>query len=181
MKISEILKILKTFNYSINIKRDYINEDKINFYMPTYRNLHLLHKYIDSITENNKKAFILSGAYGTGKSYLISILLNLLSKDFEKNKINIFFNKAKKEYSEINKIIEKAEKNKYLIVFAEDSFQDFKQSIIMGIIKTAEENKIRLNLPTVFNIILEKIERWKKEHIDIYEKVLFQIKKAKIE
>lgn len=181
MKISEILKILKTFNYSINIKRDYVNEEKINFYMPTYRNLHLLHKYIDSITENNKKAFILSGAYGTGKSYLISILLNLLSKDFDKNKTNIFFDKAKKEYSEINKIIEKAEKNKYLIVFAEDSFQDFKQSIIMGIIKTAEENKIRLNLPTVFNIILEKIERWKKEHTDIYEKVLHQIKKEKID
>ena len=48
INVNDILKILTTFNYSINIQRDYESYEKINFYMPTYKNLNLIHKYVET-------------------------------------------------------------------------------------------------------------------------------------
>ena len=176
IKVNDILKILTTFNYSINIQRDYESYEKINFYMPTYKNLNLIHKYVETITGNNKKSFILSGAYGTGKSYLISILLNFLSNTFNEKEIAGLIKKSSKGvYGDIDKLINTVKDKSYFIVFADDSFQDFRQSIIMGILKQAKINNIEMNIPTIFKIILDKIEKWEKDYGDIIKKINYYL------
>ncbi|OQY09221.1 MAG: hypothetical protein B6I28_03445 [Fusobacteriia bacterium 4572_132] len=180
MKINKILKLLKTFNYSINIQRDYLDEEKINFYMPTYKVIHLINKYIDNITKNGKKSFILSGAYGTGKSFLISLLLHLLNSETNIRKIDTFISKSRKVYSETETLIDEIKNQRQLVVFAEDNYNDFKQAITMGIIKTAKLKNISLNIPTVFRIIIEKIKNWEKNHIDLIKKAEIYLKKENI-
>ena len=159
--MNEIVKILDTNNYSINVKNDYMNLEKINSYYPTFRNLKLLDKLLNRINTDKGGAILLSGAYGTGKSYFTSVLMNILDKDFRVVNYTNFLKKADNIY-DINENMKKFENKKYLIVFIEDNVSEFSKGLLLGINKAVKRTKIKLNLSTQYEIIEKKISYWKK-------------------
>lgn len=175
--IKDVVKIIES-GYSINIKNDYRNNKKINAYIPTIKNIRLLDKFIRDITNKEASSYILSGAYGTGKSYFISVLANLLSDSFDSDKSNNLIENINKKYS-LDKKINVLKNNDYLIVFAEDIYSNFKKSFSIGINKCIKENNLNIKLNTEFNTIKEKIERWEIKHPNIYEKLIEELKKRK--
>ena len=92
-KAIEITKV----GFSINIERDYKDNEKINSYIPTEKNIKLLSKLTKDILNKKNGSYILSGAYGSGKSYFLSVLLNILSVK-NNNEINIFLNRAEQKF-----------------------------------------------------------------------------------
>lgn len=89
--MEKIIHILNTNNYSINLRSDYTDKEKLNAYYPTFNNMRLLDKFLLSIDNKTNGAIILSGAYGTGKSYLTALLASILGtdlkyKDYESSK-----------------------------------------------------------------------------------------------
>ena len=172
--MNEIVKILDTNNYSINVKNDYMNLEKINSYYPTFRNLKLLDKLLNRINTDKGGAILLSGAYGTGKSYFTSVLMNILDKDFRVVNYTNFLKKADNIY-DINENMKKFENKKYLIVFIEDNVSEFSKGLLLGINKAVKRTKIKLNLSTQYEIIEKKISYWKKEYPLTYQAFITQI------
>lgn len=166
--MNEIVKILDTNNYSINIKNDYMNLKKINSYYPTFRNLKLLDKLLTMINIDKGGSILLSGAYGTGKSYFTSVLMNILDKEFSVKNYTDFLKKADNIY-DIKETIGKFENKKYLIIFIEDNVSEFSKGLLLGINKTVKRTKIKLNLSTHYEIIEKKIASWKKEYLATYQ------------
>ncbi|MGX6591717.1 hypothetical protein [Cetobacterium ceti] len=171
IKMESIVKILDTNKYSINIQDDYTDQKKIDNYYPTYRNLKLLNKFLEMIYENKSMSVLLSGAYGTGKSYFTAVLLNILKDFYKKENYKIFLEKSEKIYS-LNKILEKNKNKKYFIVFLDDSIDDFSKALFQGINQSAKRDKIKLNLVTKYEIIKIKIEKWEKNYKETYNKFL---------
>lgn len=164
-KVIEITKV----GFSVNIERDYKDNEKINSYIPTEKNIKLLTKLTKGVLNKKNGSYILSGAYGSGKSYFLSVLLNLLSAENE-NEIDIFLNRADEKFP-IKETYSKFNNQKYLVVFAKDRYFDYEKSILHGILEVIKREKLNINLNLESKIILEKIKFWNNNYSDIFLKL----------
>ena len=158
----KIIEVLDTFKYSCNIKSDYLDETRINAFLPNYQLVEYLKNLVSDITaKNSTKSVLISGAYGTGKSYLISILCAILSG----NNLNLQpLVKKIKNYTNTEKLIsQNINRSNYLIVFPQDTFKHFKQAITQGIVNACQDNELDVKFNYIFDIIVEKITQWQKE------------------
>lgn len=167
---NKIIEILDTFKYSCNVKSDYLDEQRINGFLPNYQLVEYLKNIISDISaDNSTKSILLSGAYGTGKSYLISIVCAILSK----NNLNLrpLLKKIQKYISTEKLISEAINKSNYIIVFPQDSFNSFKQSITQGIVNTSKENHLDIGFTYIYDVIIDKINQWENEFPYFYNKL----------
>lgn len=75
------ITINKKFKSSVNLSFDLNNEEKIEQYIPTTDLCDVIKKYIKTVLkDSNFRSTTLSGPYGKGKSYLLLMILYLLSK-----------------------------------------------------------------------------------------------------
>ena len=155
--------------YSINIKNDFDNNHKMSSYIPTEKNSKLLEKLILGISKNINNSYLLSGAYGSGKSFFLSVLLNLLTNknDLEKNKL---INKIEEKYS-IKSTYKNIENKNYLTVFIDDKFEGYEKGLVIGVLEAIKNNNLNIKLNNEFNVIINKIETWKKNQKEIVDKV----------
>lgn len=167
--MNKILNILESFKYSINIKDDYLNNEKIIGFFPTYKTIHRLIKFINMINSKNNGSLLLSGAYGTGKSFQIAVLLAILTSKENNINFDILLQKMQNEDKNINDILNSIKTNNYLIVFPDDYFSDFKQSIVMGILDSIKTNQLEIDLNTNYNVIRQKILNWEKNYSFVYK------------
>ncbi|UDQ96967.1 hypothetical protein AAEX28_07910 [Lentisphaerota bacterium WC36G] len=175
--MAKIIEILPTFKYAINIRDDYANPEKLNSFIPTYTNVNLLANYLTSINSKSNKAFLLSGAYGTGKSFLISILIAFLNGKVDERSIMPLLNKID-EFSEYKQnITDYINKTKYAVVFANDIFGEFKQSLLVGMQESIKRYNLNINLNSSYDSILEKIQRWELNHKEFFKSLCLELKK----
>lgn len=81
---SDLIEINPIFQRSINLAYDLGNESKVAQYIPTPDSCAVMLQYFESILDEKKKttrASALIGPYGKGKSFLMVVLLYLLSGD----------------------------------------------------------------------------------------------------
>lgn len=164
--------------YSVSIKNDYRNIKKINSYIPTEKSMKLLDKFLYGITNQNNGSYLLSGAYGSGKSYFSSLLLNLLVNE-DINSLNILKKRAEEKYPFEN-ILNKLHNKKYLVVFAEDRYDTFLMAINMGILDCIKRNNLNIVLNSDYQVILEKFKSWEVQYPEILSRFSIELKKHNI-
>ena len=169
--MNEIVNILETNANSINIKNDYMNIEKINLYYPNYKILKTMEKILSLISSKNKGAFLLEGAYGTGKSYFTAILLNILSGNYNEENYKNFLIKSNKIYN-IERELSKFKDKKYFVVFINDLVGEFSKDLSLAIYQSAKRENINLNLSSDFEIIKERIAFWKNNYFETYNKFI---------
>ncbi len=172
--INRGIEVIET-GFSVNIENDFKINEKINAYIPTEKNIKLLAKISEGIINKEKGAYLLSGAYGSGKSFFISVLLNLFAIR-SKNEIKIFLERAEK-YFPLSETFNKLNDNKYLIVFARDRFSSFEKTILHGILDTIKNENLKIDLNVESEIILKKIKEWEKNNSSIIEKFIIELEK----
>ena len=178
--MKDIVNILGTNKHSINIKNDYKNKQKMNEYYPTYKNMRLLDKFLMGIEKKQEGSVILSGAYGTGKSYLVSLLLSVLDKDFSMGNYADLLEKTRSKF-DIEKTLKGFQKKKYFIVFADDGIKEFSKAILLGLYQRSKEEGLEMNLSLSYKIIQNKIKNWEINHSSTYEKMKTILKDKNIE
>lgn len=166
--MKDIVNILNTNNYSINLKNDFNNLDKINSYYPTFNNMRLLDKILTSIDNKTNGAILLSGAYGTGKSYFASILLNILNEKSEENIYENLIKKSEKIYN-IEDGIKRFQRKKIIPIFIDDSYENFSEGVFSGIKKAMTEYNLNIEIPSSFEIITKKLKGWEEDYPKIYK------------
>ena len=76
MRLSDLVKIDHRFEKSVNLLLDLNDESKLKLYIPTRSSIKLLTEYLEEVdTFSGKRANILIGPYGKGKSHLLFVLL----------------------------------------------------------------------------------------------------------
>ena len=83
MSLQSIISVDKKFQTSVNLEYDINNIDKITGYIPTEQSVAVMDRFLRGVyyPSSVKRANILVGPYGRGKSHLLLILSAIISLD----------------------------------------------------------------------------------------------------
>jgi len=170
----DFIKLTNAFKYSINLRYDIGDINKINSFIPTRKNLELFKDIFSSFKKNPvSRSRILIGAYGTGKSYFSMILGSILSDKNNPDKYNKLLKKIEKIDITLKNKIEDEIKNKppYLLVMPTVNNKSFTQAMLNGLKKSLERNNIIDNVfpETNFQAVKDKINQWKEKYPSTYK------------
>lgn len=200
-KISEIVKINSVLGSEVNLIEELFdvekNSKRMANYMPTKGHRDAFEKIVKGLYEiQDKRAYILNGSYGTGKSNLLLMIANYLMNNSDSETMKSFFdNYILREEDEkilehdteegieskkieiiknINKLksLRKTDKPHFVALCKYDVSGDFTEILLRAI----NEAFIRENLPvdkfdSIYNEAIRKIELWEEKKISFYDEL----------
>lgn len=171
-KLSDHIKVLSEFQYSINIEYDLYSDVKIQNYIPTTGALDIIEDVMLSTwSKSADRSRIFVGAYGKGKSHLALILIALLCRK-EKRLYKNLLNTIQKTKPELSKYIVSYQnsKQKLLPVVIQGSSVGIRQSFLLAIKKSLQENGMGSIMPnTYFSAAIDAINIWKEKYQETYQ------------
>jgi len=167
MKYNSLIYINENFQNSVNIEFDLFNEEKVKEYIPTSDVCDVLKAYLKSVLFHEKsKATALIGPYGKGKSFLVLILLFLVSSDSQSQTYVELLNKIKDVDLELyNYILEwRKSKKKLLPVVINENYDDISQSFLLALNDALKRVGLKDLIPnTIFTVCICIIDNWEKD------------------
>lgn len=171
MKYTEIVGVNSIFKNSINLELDYNDESKISQYIPTPEACLILNYYLhsflkDDLSDQYLRSTTLVGPYGKGKSFLLLVLMFIVSHDSTNKTWTDLLCKIKNINSETSRLIQELDRKKIrlLPVVLSSDYSDLKQSFMLSLKNYLEANDLDYILPeTSFDSAIEIIRKWKKD------------------
>ena len=165
--MSKMIHTAGNFQYSVNIAYDLQNPEKLRGFIPTKSSLDLLEDILLSAqSQSSKRARILIGAYGKGKSHIVLTILSILKhhepmSDFvhlvEKLSENPKLNQLVQNYYESGK--------KLLPVLVTGNGTSLGQSFLLSLKNTLSENGLSDFLPdTNYKAAVNAIKKWQADY-----------------
>lgn len=152
---------------SINIKYDYSSVSLIDSYYSTSAHSKLIKGVLSGALDlNNNKSHIAFGAYGSGKSYISSLLLGIVTKTYKKKHIKLLADKFRDIDNTVSLLLDEYNKTeiKYFPIVINGNEGDINNVIISQLAKLILDNNIRFSIPGHIEAILSITSKWKKEY-----------------
>lgn len=177
MSSLDFIDLSNAFKYSINIRYDIGNINKLNSFIATRKNLELFRDIFSSFKKNSvTRSRILIGAYGTGKSYFSMVLASILSDKDELDKYNSLLEKINKLDPNLKANIENEIANKppYLLILPSTNYKSFTQAMLNGLKRALDDNDIKEEVfpKTNFQAVKDKITQWENNYPETYKKFI---------
>jgi len=189
MKINKIIRLSDAFAAEVNVLRDYSyrnpegNEQKIKGYLPNKSSRSIIKSVLSCSPEStDKKLHLIISSYGTGKSYLLLMLANILEHPNKKT-LDSFIEKIndKEDYykdglsSTIDSQIENSDP--FLIVIPEYGDLDFDHSMLEGLKFALQKKGIDYVPKTNYEEAIKTIYHWEKKNPEAFRQLKEFIKK----
>jgi|GEM_PF-4127854 len=166
---------------SINIKYDLGDKSLLAGYYATNAHSSLIKNILKGEMGQTKiKAHIAFGPYGSGKSYISTLLTGMLTQKIAKKDIESIAAKygiVDEDISSVLRDFQQTRPQKHLPVLLNGYEGDFAQAIIKALNNTLRKYNIDFVLPGTHSEIEKIIKRWKNEYVETY--VLFTDKLEK--
>ncbi|MGI6359482.1 MAG: hypothetical protein ACOX02_00355 [Acholeplasmatales bacterium] len=165
---------------SINIKYDYNDSSILKEYIPTVIHSNLLEIVLRGVLQKNSlKSHVVYGPYGSGKSYIGSILTGILTKKYINKEIGLIKSKFSKINNQISSLISEYynQNIKYIPIIINGYEGKFNNVIIEKIINSLEEYGLDYKIPTLFSFIIQTVELWQKKYPNTYKEFIELLKK----
>lgn len=170
--MKKMISVASDFQSSVNIAYDLNNDSKLLNYIPTKSALDLLEDILLSTkNDSNRRARLLIGAYGKGKSHIILMILGILMKK-DRQLFDRLLTKTKKDNKKLYELIKSyyEDSKKILPVVIRGSNTSLSQSLLLSLQKTLEENELANFISeTNYSAAVATIERWKSDFPDTYK------------
>ena len=174
---SEILKINKNFQSSVNLELDLYNESKIDEYIPTRDICDVLKRYLlAALGDTNEKATTLMGPYGKGKSFLLLVLTFILGNKKNTKTWKRLFDKIKKVDRELSEIMLRIKENNIVLmpILINSNYDNLTQAFQLALSDSLKLNQLDQLIPqSAFSLCLEIIDKWEKKD-EIKTKIIDQ-------
>lgn len=171
--MNQMISVLPGFQSSVNIAYDLPNEARLGEFIPTQGAMELLKSILRSTASNaTDRARILIGAYGTGKSHIMLMILSVLMKRDLR-----LFHKAyaafQQDYALRDLLTQYYEKpGKILPVVVTGSSVSLSQSLLQALQRTLAENGLSDVMPeTNYAAAAAVICRWRADYPDTFHKL----------
>jgi hypothetical protein len=181
MKLNKIIKLSDAFATEVNVLRDYSyrspegNEEKVKGYLPNKSSRDILKSILLSCSEStDKKLHLIISSYGTGKSYLLLILANLLAnKKVESSFIDKIKDKEKYYNDGLSKNLDNHlnNSNPLLIVIPEYGDNDFDHALLEGLKFALKNNDIDYIPKTNYEEAIKTINHWNERSSHNYKQL----------
>lgn len=182
--LTEVIKFNSSFKTAINLYLSLNKAEKILNYVPTKSSVNFLNDYLEAILKNKEHATLLVGPYGKGKSHLLLVLLAILSMERSKENAEVITqlkNKIKNVEEIENSVISNIEtvwkEKKYLPVIINSTNNDLNQAFLSALNDALHRDHLEKLAPkTYFSEALRRIEEWKENYSDTYDKLCRELK-----
>jgi hypothetical protein len=176
MKINKIIKLSNAFATEVNVLRDYRyknpegNEQKIKGYLPNKSSRDVFKNILLNCSEStDKKLHLITASYGTGKSYLLLMLANLLDNNKRKALESLIEKINDKEEFYLDKLsvtLDNHLKNTdpFLIVIPEYGDPDFDHALLEGLKYALKNNDIDYIPKTNYEEAIKTIKHWETKN-----------------
>ncbi len=173
--LSEYVSTSQGFQYSINVKYDLYDKEKILNYIPLLQSASIIREVLTSThPESTQRSKIIVGSYGTGKSHLAVTLLSLLTKMFPPETYSELIKKIKNICPETADIVlHQIHKGaKFLPVVLTGGEQTVTQLLLNGLQLALKEHGLEHLMPeTNMNAALEQIKFWHENYPAAYQEL----------
>ncbi|WP_288080834.1 hypothetical protein [Faecalibaculum rodentium] len=156
----------KSYKPSINTKFDFGKSSLLNDFIPTASQIDAIGKIFNSLKENSHNhSHMIVGPYGTGKSYLVTLIGGILSKQYSTAQIADFINRISvlsdnailptliNSYQESN--------NSFIPILINGNEGSFEEAILNSLSSIMPEYIDNYLFPGISTTIINTIERWK--------------------
>lgn len=166
---SNCFHISKDFIPAIKVEYFMNNIQKLTNYIPTEKSLDIIRNFC--INENGSNVII--GAYGSGKSHLISLLSNIMSCNYKYDDYKSLVDRIRNVDEEIADLFEKRlkKKNKRFVIIPPYNVHTFEQAILIGITKALErEGYSHIIIENSYDKAINEIKKWEKRFPETFNK-----------
>lgn len=142
------------------------NADRMAMYRPTKAHRKAFERICRGLYQpNDKKFYLLSGSYGTGKSHLCLMLANVLSRSSGDPEINGFYENYEKLDAEHGKMLRNVRKSgQYLVAICDyHSGKRFEDVVLKAILDAAKAAGLDAGVITEFDEAERVLEDWEKK------------------
>ena len=168
MSYADLIRQEGEYTYSANIQFDITNDTKLLRFIPNETSIELFRDYFTDMTRNspNNHARILYGSYGTGKSHFLTVLAQILEKDFITGVAFTTLLERIKAYDsalahDIESFTSDNSRRPFLVVPIVFDFDDFDRCIYFSLKKKLDSIGVNIQYKTFFDQALTLLEQWK--------------------
>ena len=168
------IDVAKGFQTAVNIAYDLNNNSKVRSFIPTQSSLDIIEDILlSTATSATRRARVLIGAYGRGKSHSILVLLSLLAGK-DKSLFDALLAKMRKNNPSLYEYtMEYLSSDRRLLPIVIRGSSTSLSSSFLGALQTtlSDEGMIDLMPETHFKSAVNAIERWKESFPETYKKL----------
>lgn len=179
-RMGELVGVQGGFKPSVQLPNDFFDQEQnrhfVENYIPTPEILDIFMSVRDSLQSNSEqRARSFVGTYGTGKSDLMLMIANYITRSADDPLLKPFFQKLRLLNDSKAKAIYDArlEKPPFLLVLLQaDTAITFNSFVLRGLADALEENNLEDLLGnTYYQAALNQIETWESDYPDIIQRL----------
>ncbi|MCS4169391.1 phage pi2 protein 07 [Salinibacter ruber] len=142
------------------------NRQRLENYVPTQASRKALKGMLEGTSAGKmNRVHLLTGSYGTGKSYLLLVLANLLGRGMEGEEVETLVERIRKKErryeDDLSEEVRRArDLDRYLVVVPDFAEKDFKRALLDALRRALEQEGIDYRPRTEYRRASELIERW---------------------
>lgn len=171
MRLVDLVKIDHRFEKSVNLLLDLNDRSKLKLYIPTRSSVKLLGGYLNEVNSfSGKRANILIGPYGKGKSHLLLVLMALLSGTASAE-LEDLISKIEMIDKDVFVVIGNTyRKKKLLPVIINPNSGTLAQAFVRSLSQALKHEHLQDVVPeNYFSEALRTIEQWKQFYKNTYK------------
>lgn len=176
--LNEFISVAEGFQTSVNIGYDLYGDEKAKSFIPTISAIDIIEDVmLSTASPSARRARILIGAYGRGKSHIILVLLSLL---FKKDRAQ--FETLLAKMKEVNPslydfVLEYLKSDKKILpVVISGSSASLTQSFLNALQQSLHNAKLDYLMPeTHFKAAIASIKNWKTNYPETYKRLLAEL------
>jgi len=168
-KISDIVKLKSGYANFVELKSAYEatqeNAERMAMYRPTKAHRVAFERICRGLYQpNDKKFYLLSGSYGTGKSHLCLMTANLLSRSSGDPEIAGFYENYAKLDPEKAKLLKNIRKDgQYLVAICDYHSGHFEDVVMKAIFDACKTKGLSTGVETEFDEAERQLDWWQKK------------------
>lgn len=171
-ELQEFIRISPGFKAAVNLRKERDNLAKVAGYIPTEVAREIILDFAKKLhpTTPDLRSRIVMGTYGTGKSHLALVLLNLFLRPLETPALQTVTEKLDPDTRDVLRQHRQAVPTPYLAVNLYGDEGHIGDSLMMGLRRALAEAQLENILPpTAFDSAIERIEEFEKKHPEGFE------------
>jgi hypothetical protein len=171
-ELKEFIRISPGFKAAVNLRKERDNLAKVAGYIPTEVAREIILDFAKKLhpTTPDLRSRIVMGTYGTGKSHLALVLLNLFLRSLETKELQTVSEKLDPDTRAVLKQHRRAVPGPYLAVNLYGDEGHIGDSLMMGLRRALMEANLENILPpTAFDSAIDRIQEFERKHPDGFE------------
>lgn len=170
MRLVDLVKIDHRFEKSVNLLLDLNDTSKLKLYIPTRSSVKLLTNYLKEIESfSGKRANVLVGPYGKGKSHLLLVLMAILNGNTSQEMVDLI-DRIKATDEDVKEVLDHIYGTyKLLPVIVNTSGGNLAQAFVRSLNQALKREMLSDVVPeNYFSEALRTIEEWKSVYPGTY-------------